>query len=104
MDCFVLTTRALRTGDIVECDGIGLMEQIEDGEIDHKVLAVILGEDKPLNDHIKQVLADFCCHVFDHVPGKTMQIGQFRDAKAAMDYVAHHDDAVKCCFSKIENP
>jgi inorganic pyrophosphatase len=95
VDCFVLTESALRSGDIVECAAIGLMEQVEDGEIDHKILAVMSGEDATLETHTQQVLADFCRHVFDHVAGKRMQIGQFRDAKAALDYVARHEDAVK---------
>ena len=30
VDCFVITKRELKTGGIVECEPIGLMEQIED--------------------------------------------------------------------------
>src|SRR5216684_1226391 len=44
VDCFVLTKEHLYTGDIVVCEPVGLMEQIEDGEVDHKVLAVLPGE------------------------------------------------------------
>ncbi len=54
VDCFVLTRTALRTGQIVECDPVGLMEQMEDGKEDHNVLAVIRGEDKPLDRKIKK--------------------------------------------------
>ena len=45
VDCFVLTETPLRSGTIVECEPVGLLEQIEDGEIDHKVLAVLPGTD-----------------------------------------------------------
>lgn len=37
VDCFVLTQQALHTGQIVQCEAIALMEQIEDGDEDHKV-------------------------------------------------------------------
>ena len=33
VDCFVLTSEPLTAGTILECDPIGLLEQIEDGEI-----------------------------------------------------------------------
>ena len=45
VDCFVLTETPLPSGTIVECQPVGLLEQIEDGEIDHKVLAVPPGTD-----------------------------------------------------------
>ena len=43
-DCFILTGENLGSGTIAECDPLGLLEQIEDGEVDHKVLAVLPGE------------------------------------------------------------
>ena len=43
VDCFVLTESPLASGTTVECEPFGLLEQIEDGEIDHKVLAVLPG-------------------------------------------------------------
>ena len=92
VDCFVLTKRRLKTGTIVDCDAIGLMEQIEDGEVDHKVLAVIEGERETLDDDIKQRLAGFASHVFDHIPGKTMHIGAFLGREAALEYVRRHRD------------
>ncbi len=32
VDCFVLTTDRLHSGELVECEVIGLMEQIDDGK------------------------------------------------------------------------
>ena len=43
-DCFVLTARNLVSGTATDCEPVGLLEQIEDGEVDHKVLAVLPGE------------------------------------------------------------
>jgi inorganic pyrophosphatase len=44
VDCFVITDRTLKTGQLIECDAVGLMEQFEDGQDDHNVLACPLGE------------------------------------------------------------
>lgn len=95
VDCFVLTAKRLRTGQIVQCSAIGLMEQIEDGEIDHKILAVLESEEAHLNGDTKLGLVEFTSHVFDHIPGKKMQIGAFRDKAAALDYVRQHQDPPK---------
>ena len=92
VDCFVLTKRQLKTGTILNCDAIGIMEQIEDGEIDHKVLAVIEGEGEIFDDEAKHRLADFAKHVFDHIPGKTMHIGAFLDREAALEYLHRHQE------------
>jgi inorganic pyrophosphatase len=92
VDCFVVTNTVLSSGQILECEAVGLMEQIEDGEIDHKILAVIPGEQASVDDAIQRQLADFARHVFDHVPGKTMQIGAFRDANAALAHLRQHQD------------
>jgi inorganic pyrophosphatase len=77
---------------MVECDPVGLMEQIEHGEVDHKVLAVLRGEEESLDLATKQTLVEFASHVFDHVPGKTMRVGEFRDQRAALDHVQRHHD------------
>jgi len=92
VDCFVLTNRSLHTGQIIECDAVGLMEQFENGEEDHNVLAVIRGEQAQLDALTEHKLADFVLHVFDHIPGKTVLVGAFRSAESAMDYVASHED------------
>jgi inorganic pyrophosphatase len=93
VDCYVLTSRDLRTGQIVDCEAIALMEQVEDGEVDHKVLAVIPGEPEVLDECVQQKLIDFARHVFEHIPGKTMEVGAFQSKDVALDYVRRHQDA-----------
>jgi inorganic pyrophosphatase len=92
VDCFVLTKTSLRTGQIVECDPVGLMEQIEDGKEDHNVLAVLRGEEGRLDTKTKQKLIEFVSHVFDHVAGKTVLAGDFRGRGSAIDYIRQHED------------
>ncbi len=85
-DCFVLTARKLASGTIAECEPLGLLEQIEDGEIDHKVLAVLPGERFEL-DQAEAALRQFVGNVFAHVPGKRMTIGRMLDRPAAEAYL-----------------
>lgn len=92
VDCFVLTQEKLRTGQIVECEPIALMEQIEDGEIDHNVLAALHAEDIDLNSEIELSLIEFVSHVFDHLPGKKIQVGEFRGGDAALQHISKYQD------------
>jgi inorganic pyrophosphatase len=88
VDCFVLTEKALAPGTTIECEPAGLIEQIEDGEVDHKVLAVPAGADGKINNAAVAAIRAFIAGVFAHVPGKRMQIGRLLDRKAAEDYLA----------------
>jgi inorganic pyrophosphatase len=83
----VLTPAALESGAIVECDAIALLEQIEDGEIDHKVLAVPRGCDARADDAVVAQLRTFITGVFAHVQDKRIELGRLRDRSAAEEYV-----------------
>lgn len=92
VDCFILTQKNLRTGQIVECEAIGLMEQLEDGQIDHNVLAALHGEDPKLTSEVELKLTEFVRHVFDHIPGKNIQTGVFLGQSAAIEHVSQYQD------------
>jgi inorganic pyrophosphatase len=91
VDCFVLTRRPLHAGEIVDCEPVALTEQFEDGQEDHNVLAVMTGEQAPLGEAVKQQLTEFVSHVFDHVSGKKIAVGNFRSSEDALNYLAEHD-------------
>ncbi len=88
VDCFILTETYLQTGQIVECEPLALMEQIEDGQADHKVLAVLSQDEKPLQHVPAARLTEFVTHVFEHIPGKVISVGEFKDKDAALKYLA----------------
>jgi inorganic pyrophosphatase len=90
VDCFVLTKQPLRMGDIVSCEPIGLMEQVEDAEIDHNILACRPGEQLVVTNEMRDVLTDFVHHVFDHIPGKRIRVGRFLGRDAAKAHLRSH--------------
>lgn len=92
VDCFVLTRRPLKTGETRHCDAIGLMEQVEDGQIDHNVLAVIPGEDGSVGRTVQDELTEFVQHVFDHIQAKKIRVGRFLGPADAAAFVAAHRD------------
>ena len=67
LDCFVLTSRALRRGEVVDCSVVGLMEQFEDGEQDHNILATLVGESVALTESMKSELRVFVTEVFSEM-------------------------------------
>jgi len=83
LDCFVITEQPLKTGSIVECEPIALLEQIEDSEEDHNVLAALLGEAPEIDSAMMDTFRDFVSHVFDYVPGKEIAVGRLLPREAA---------------------
>jgi inorganic pyrophosphatase len=87
VDCFVLTSEGLVSGAIVSCEAVALLEQIEDGETDHKILAVLTGAQADIGQDVLEALTDFIGGVFAHVPDKQMRIGRLLGREAAEAYV-----------------
>lgn len=93
LDCFVITSQKLRTGQIVVCEPIGLMEQIDAGDEDHNVLARLPDESVEITPDLEAALVDFSCNVFQHVEGKHLEPGRFLDADDAIAHIqACRDD------------
>ncbi len=87
VDCFVITKRPLRMGQTFECEAVALMEQIEDGKVDHNVLAKLPKENIELTTEIQTVLTGFVLNVFQHVAGKQISVGRFLGAEHARAHV-----------------
>ena len=84
LDCHVVTDGYLKSGDIVECVPVGIMEQVEDQLEDHKVLAIPVGEQVSITADIEHRLTEFAQTVFSNINGKQMQVGKFADQQAAI--------------------
>lgn len=59
LDCYIISDREFNVGDVVECNPIAMAEWFEDGEADHKILAVPLGEEQEMNDEIRDRIENF---------------------------------------------
>ena len=84
LDCHIICDKTFRSGEIVVCEPIGVMEQIEDELEDHKILAIPAVEHGQITTDIKRTLTEFAKNVFSDVEGKRMQVGTFADQIAAM--------------------
>ena len=88
LDCFIITEQKLPTGQVIECEPIGIMEQTEDGKEDPNVLAKISGEEVNIDQAIKDTLTEFVAHVFDHRIGKIVKVGGFLSKEEAEKYIS----------------
>jgi inorganic pyrophosphatase len=93
VDCFVITDQALKTGQLVECEPIGLMEQFEDGIDDPNVLARLLDEEKSVTPGVEAALTEHVLACFRDVPGKRIGVGQFLGVAAAHSHIASRRDS-----------
>jgi len=94
VDCFVVTEKPIKSGQLVECEPIGLMEQTESSwerpgeqEEDHTVLATLIGETALIDEAFKASMRHFVLHIFDHIPGKKTTVGDFLAKEAAIRYI-----------------
>ncbi|MFN7982507.1 MAG: inorganic diphosphatase, partial [Vicinamibacterales bacterium] len=92
VDCFVITHVPLRTGQVVECEVVGLMEQFEDGQVDHNVLARLRGSQSTADDDVQTTLQQFVTNVFAHVPNKHIEVGRFLGPEEAEAHITAHTD------------
>lgn len=87
VDCYVLTSRPLAVGDVVSCEPAGLLEQLEDDELDHKVLAVFPDEVAGVEPAAASALRAFITDVFAAFPDTRLELGRLHDAEAARAHV-----------------
>jgi inorganic pyrophosphatase len=87
VDCYLVTKNKVEAGSIVECEPIGLLEQHEGDEIDHKVLAVLPGEDTKLDQVVLEELQTFIKRIFSEFPGMNVRVGPVHPREAALHHL-----------------
>ncbi len=92
LDCFVLTKSPLKSSQIIEVEPVGMFEEIEDGEEDHKILAVPIGESWVIDTETEDIFRDFSAKVFSHLPGKKKVIGRFLGTEDALILIKSSQD------------
>lgn len=87
VDCYLITRDRLAAGAIVECEPVGLLLQDEAGEVDHKVLAVIPGQEVLLGQELLQELQDFIYSIFAEHPDMRIRVGPILPREAALEHL-----------------
>jgi inorganic pyrophosphatase len=84
LDCYLLTRRHLAPGTQVECEPAGLLEFFEEDEEDHKLLALLPGEQVEIDAALRDELAEFIYAIFRKYPGMRVRVGEIRGQAEAL--------------------
>jgi inorganic pyrophosphatase len=87
VDCYLITNDLLTAGTLVECEPVGLLLQDEDGEVDHKVLAAVPGQDVALGQEVVQELQEFIEAIFAKYPDMRVRVGPLLPREAALHHL-----------------
>ena len=87
VDCYLITDENLQAGSIVECDPVGLLEQMEDEEVDHKILAVLPGHRAELNQVLAERFRGFISQVFAKFPDINIKVGNILPREEALRHI-----------------
>jgi len=92
VDCYIITRDRLQAGSIAECEPVGLLEQHEDGEIDHKVLAALPGQTVEPGEELLAELRDFIYTLIAPFPDVHFRIGSILPREAALKHIQEFRD------------
>lgn len=90
LDCYLITGEKIDPGAIVDCEPIGLLEQHEEDEVDHKILAILPGQPLTLNPALLQELQDFIYTIFANFPESRVRVGPLLPRAAAVRHIQAH--------------
>jgi inorganic pyrophosphatase len=93
VDCYLITNDTVSAGTMVECEPIGLLEQHEGEEIDHKVLAALPGELVNLDEELLKELQGFIYAVFAEFPEVHVHVGRILPREAALRHIQNYSEA-----------
>ena len=87
VDCYVFTQENLSTNTIVDCHPIGLLELFENGETDHKVIAVL-----PIDEALDSIRG-FYESLSNQFKGKEFKVVDFLPVEEAMEFIRRSGDS-----------
>ena len=87
LDVFVISNDPIPSGTRITCSAIALLEQWQNDEEDHDVLAVPSDELEQAHtidlDEVRRKIAEHIGEVFSHDPDRTLRVGELLPASAA---------------------
>jgi inorganic pyrophosphatase len=87
VDCYLITRDKVTPGAILACEPFGLLLQDEAGEVDHKVLAAIPGQDVPSGVELLRELGEFIYAIFAAYPEMQVRVGPILPREAALRHL-----------------
>lgn len=93
MDCYIITKDKLGAGGVYECEPIGLLDQFEGDEIDHKILAQLPGQHVDITPELLKELQDFIYAIFARFPEIQVRVGPIHPKGQALRYIQGHRNA-----------
>lgn len=87
VDCYLITREPVTAGAILECEPAGILLMDEDGERDHKVLAVIPAETASLGAELLKELQEFITASFASHPEMHIRVGPILPREAALEHI-----------------
>jgi inorganic pyrophosphatase len=90
VDCYLITNEKLNAGVVVECEPIALLEQHEDDEIDHKVLAALPDQQMKITQELLKEIQDFIYAIFAEYPEIKIRVGPIHPREAALSHILIH--------------
>ncbi len=83
LDCYIISHTPLVSGETLDVEPIGMVESVENGTEDHKILCRLVGEETVIDIDVQKNIRDFGEHYFDHRPDKQVIVGRFLGIKDA---------------------
>lgn len=77
LDCYIISRIQLVSGETLDVEPIGMVESIEDGIEDHKILCRLVEEETTIDTTVEKNIRNFGEHYFDHRPDKQVVVGRF---------------------------
>jgi inorganic pyrophosphatase len=93
VDCYLITRDPIPAGSIVECEPVGLLLQDEAGEIDHKILAALPGQEVVLGPELLRELQEFIHNIFAGHPDFEVRVGPILPREAALQHLEQSGSA-----------
>lgn len=90
VDCYLITRDPVEAGALVECEPLALLEQDEGGEIDHKVLAALPGQEVEVSEALVRELREFIYALFAEHPEVRVRVGPLHPLDEALRYIQEH--------------
>jgi inorganic pyrophosphatase len=88
IDCYFFNNQELKAGEIIECEPVGMIEMIEDNEIDHKVLMASNNGIMYDLDKIYPIIRIFIEHVFKKFDDTDIHLGKLLSQEDTVKYIS----------------